>query len=83
MEMTQADFISLVVAIIAGMLLAFMGGGTFAVIISRVDTRTKDDIERLYMALPPQWQDTILKVVEATEALVILAKQVTDKQPNE
>jgi hypothetical protein len=83
MELTQTDVIGLVVAVIAGMIIAFTGGGTLAMIIMRIDRRTKDDIERLYMALPPVWQDTILKIVETSGALVKVAKEVTDKQPNE
>ncbi len=42
----------------------------------------KDEAERLYLALPPQWQNTILKLIEAAEAVLKVAKDVTDGQEN-
>ncbi len=42
----------------------------------------KDEAERLYLALPPQWQGTILKLIEAAEAMLKVAKDVTDGREN-
>lgn len=71
-----------VIIIAAGVILAIVGGGTFALVINRIDKRTKDETEKLYLALPPQWQDTIVRTLDAAEATLRLARELTDGQPN-
>jgi len=68
--------------IVGWLLIAITGGGTVAMVITRFDRRGKDETERLYQALPPIWQTTILKIVETAGAAVRLAKEVTDGKPN-
>ncbi len=48
----------------------------------RLEKRHKDEAERLYQALPPQWQTTILRLIDAADGIVDTAKELTDGQPN-
>ncbi|MDX2163032.1 MAG: hypothetical protein SF162_17075 [bacterium] len=52
-------------------------------VVSRLDRRAKDEAERLYQALPPTWQTTILRLIDSADALVKAAREVTDGQPNQ
>lgn len=73
---------NLLVQIVAGIVIAGTFGGTFAMIIHRLDKRTKDAMEQQFEALPPRWQDMIISVIDTLEALATLGRQVTDGQPN-
>ncbi|MBK8035279.1 MAG: hypothetical protein IPK17_38405 [Chloroflexi bacterium] len=80
---TNAQTANTLIVISAGVVLAIVGGGSFAVVLSRIDKRTKDETERLYLALPPQWQETVVRVLDAAEATLKLAREVTDGKPNQ
>lgn len=79
---TNAQTTNSLITIVAGVILAILGGGSFALVIHRLDKRTKDEAEQLYLALPPQWQTTVLRILDAAEATLELAREVTDGQPN-
>lgn len=64
------------------LMLAIAGGGSFALVLTRLDTRGKDNLEKAYLSLAPEWQNTIVKIVEVAEALGKLGREVTDGQPN-
>lgn len=75
--------------IVYGVIFAIAGGGTFAFMLSRLDKRSKDEIERNYLALSPQWQNTILKVLETADTInkqvgsaVQLGRELTDGRAN-
>nr|PZN48703.1 MAG: hypothetical protein DIU68_21250 [Chloroflexota bacterium] len=53
--------------IIGGLLGAAAGGGSALMILSRIDKQTKDQTERLFESLSPEWQATIVRVVESAE----------------
>lgn len=65
------------------LMLAIAGGGSFALVLTRLDTRGKDQLEKAYLSLSPEWQTTIVKIVEVAEALGKLGREVTDGQPND
>lgn len=65
------------------MMLALAGGGSFALVLTRLDTRGKDQLERAYESLSPTWQDAILQLVNTMEALAKLGREVTDHEPND
>lgn len=75
--------------IIGGILGAAAGGGSALVILSRIDRQTKDQTERLFESLSPEWQATIVRVVQSAEeavrtasAAVSVLREVTDGKPN-
>lgn len=79
----------LVTFVVGGLLGAIAGGGSALAVLSRVDRQTKDNIEKLHEGLSPSWKSTIERVIDIADtatrtavALVDLAKQVTDGQPN-
>ncbi len=59
-------------------------GATTALIgvVTRLDKKAKDDAERLYLALPPVWQDAIMKLIDAADAVVRVSKEITDGKEN-
>lgn len=69
----------LLVILNIGLLGAAIGVLMAARQISKVQ---KDEAERLYHALPPLWQNTILKLIEAADAALRVAKDVTDGKEN-
>lgn len=75
--------------IIGGLIGALAGGGSALAMLSRVDRDTKDNAERLFHSLSPDWQATITRVVTSAEEAVRTAamavellREVTDGQPN-
>lgn len=79
---TNAQTTGSFVTIAAGIILAIVGGGSFALVLTRIDKRTKDEAERQYLSLPPVWQDTVMRLLDAAEAALKLAREITDGQPN-
>lgn len=75
-----STLINLVIVIIA----AIVGGGSFALIWSRIRTskEAKDNLERLYEGLSPTWQPTIERTLKIAEELIIFAREVTDHKEN-
>jgi glycerol uptake facilitator-like aquaporin len=75
--------------IVGGLIGALAGGGSALAMLSRVDRDTKDNAERLFTSLSPEWQATITQVVTSAEEAVRTAamavellREVTDGQPN-
>jgi hypothetical protein len=75
--------------IIAYILIAVAGGGSFAMIFSRLDKRGKDDMEKAYNAAPPWVKDVTIKVLDVSEKLTEalsafnkVGREVTDGKPN-
>lgn len=75
--------------VVGGLLGALAGGGSMLAVISRIDKQTKDNAERLFLGLPPQWQATVNRVLDFSEtavktadAALLLAREVTDGKPN-
>lgn len=64
------------------LLLALVGGGSFALVLSRLDKRGLDALERAYQSTPPATQAAILEVLNVLTELVKVGHQVTDNQPN-
>lgn len=64
------------------LLLAIAGGGSFALVLMRLDARGKDQLEKAYLSLPPDTQQIILRLVDLTEALAKLGRDVTDGVPS-
>lgn len=64
------------------LMLAIAGGGSFALVLTRLDTRGKDQLEKSYESLSPSWQAVVLKIVDVSEALGKLGREVTDGKPN-
>jgi hypothetical protein len=70
-------------------LIALLGGGTFAAVFSHMSKANKDEVERNYHALPPEWQETIQgilgiakSVLDTANRMYAWADEVTDGLPN-
>lgn len=82
-ELTSTDRFISWTTIAYSLILAAVGGGSFAYMIGRIDKRGKDEIERNYHAMPPVWQKVILTLLGNAEAGVRFLREVTDGQPND
>jgi len=78
--------------IAASILIALAGGGSFAAVIMTLSKSraAQDNTEKLYEALSPVWQTTILGLIDTAERItkvaaesIIIAKKVTDGKPND
>ncbi len=93
--LTPAEGIDLA-NVLWGLLIALVGGGSFAFVLHSLDKREKDIVERAFQSLPPQAQDTIRagvslaeqaldimhRAADILEAAVTTGKEVTDGLPN-
>jgi type II secretory pathway component PulF len=93
----EASGVSEWVYVVGALLLAIAGGGSFALVFTRLDARAKQHLEQAYMSLPPQWQTAISNTLslaneanrvltEANKALteaLKIANELTDGKPND
>ena len=64
-------------------LLTLIGGGSFALVLTRLDKRGLDALEKAYQSTPPEVQATILEVVKTLTEVVRVGQIVTDGKPND
>jgi len=64
-------------------LLALIGGGSFALVLSRLDKRGLDALEKAYESTSPATQATILEIVNILAGIVKVGQEVTDGKPND
>jgi hypothetical protein len=83
-------------AVLFPMILALLAGGSFAFVLHTLGKREKDILERAFLSLPPEAQETIRAGVGLSEraltvleqitvllkATVEVSKQITDGLPN-
>lgn len=91
-EAPESGTVPAVLNLVAILLVALAGGGSFALVWERIrrNKEAKDTIERLAEGLSPTWQTTINRMLDvaeqvnktATEVLQF-AREVTDGKPND
>lgn len=71
--------------VVYGIIIAVLGGGTVAAILTRMGSRkeTLDAMEKLYLSFPPATQETITRVTDVLVKMADILQKVTDKLPNE
>lgn len=64
-------------------LLAIAGGGSFALVLTRLDKRGLDALEKAYESTSPATQARILDIVNILADIVKVGQVVTDGKPND
>lgn len=91
-EAPESETVPAVLNLVAILLIALAGGGSFAVVWERIrrNKEAKDTIERLAEGLSPTWKTTIDRMLDVAEQVnktaaevLQFAREVTDGQPNQ
>lgn len=85
-QVNPQDFFAVtdLIQFVVNIVFALVTGGAvgFAVALSRMSKEQKDNAERLYQSLPPQWGTIIRDIVVGGKAAFERFDEITDGKPN-